>query len=76
MLVLTRKSEESIMIGNDIVVKVLKVQGNQVHIGISAPNKVKVYRHEIYEQIVNENRQAAKVQSDTKNKLQNLLALK
>ena len=59
MLILTRKSDESIVISNNIVVKVLRVHGNQVHLGITAPREVPVYRHEIYEQIRQENRNAA-----------------
>lgn len=55
MLILTRKSDESIIIGNNIKIKVLKVQGNQVHIGIDAPRELSVYREEIYEQIRKEN---------------------
>jgi len=63
MLILTRKSDESIIIGNNIEVKILKVQGNQVHIGIEAPRDVSIYRQEIYEQIRAENESA--VQSST-----------
>ena len=55
MLILTRKSDESIIIGNNIKIKVLRVQGNQVHIGIDAPRELSVYREEIYEQIRKEN---------------------
>ena len=55
MLILTRKSDESIIIGNNIKIKVLKVQGNQVHIGIDAPRELSVYREEIYEQILGPN---------------------
>ncbi|OGV48337.1 MAG: carbon storage regulator [Lentisphaerae bacterium GWF2_44_16] len=55
MLILTRKSDESIIIGNNIKIKVLKVQGSQVHIGIDAPRELSVYREEIYEQIRKEN---------------------
>jgi len=58
MLILTRKADESIIIGNDVVIKVLKVQGNQVHIGINAPRDISVYRHEIYTQVMNENKKA------------------
>jgi carbon storage regulator len=61
MLILTRKTDESIIIGNNVEVKILKLQGNQVHIGISAPREVSIYRKEIYEQIKNEN--ASAVQS-------------
>jgi carbon storage regulator len=58
MLILTRKLDESIIIGNDIEIKIVKVSGNQVHIGISAPKHITVYRHEIYEQVMNENKSA------------------
>lgn len=58
MLILTRKSDESIIIGNNIEIKILKVQGNQVHLGIEAPRDVSIYRQEIYEQIRAENESA------------------
>lgn len=58
MLILTRKSDESIIIGNNIKIKVLKVQGNQVHIGIEAPKEFSIYREEIFEQIRRENENA------------------
>lgn len=58
MLILTRKSDESIVIGNDIEVKVLRVQGGQVHIGIDAPREISVYRQEIFDQIKKENLKA------------------
>ena len=59
MLVLTRREDESIMIGDDIVVKVLDLKENQVKIGIVAPKSVAVHRQEIYEAIQAENAQAA-----------------
>ncbi len=62
MLILTRKSDESIIIGNNIKVKVLKVQGNQVHLGIDAPKDFSIFREEIFEQIRAENANA--VQND------------
>lgn len=55
MLILNRKLDESIMIGDDVEIKVIKVQGNQVLLGIKAPKNVSIYRHEIYEQVKNEN---------------------
>jgi carbon storage regulator len=51
MLVLTRKSNQSIMIGDDVEVTVLSVMGDKVRIGIEAPQKVPVYRKEIYLEI-------------------------
>lgn len=59
MLVLTRKENESIMIGDDIEVKVLDLKENQVKIGISAPKSVAVHRREVYLAILQENAQAA-----------------
>lgn len=58
MLVLSRKKDESIMIGDQIEIKILSVEGEQVKIGIVAPKNVKVYRSEVYEIIQNENKQA------------------
>lgn len=59
MLVLTRKENESIMIGNDIEVKVLDLKDNQVKLGIVAPRAVAVHRREVYLAIQAENAQAA-----------------
>jgi carbon storage regulator len=60
MLTLSRKVDESIMIGNEIEITVLEVKGDQVKIGISAPKSVPIYRKEIYLQIQESNREAAK----------------
>ena len=51
MLILTRKPQESIIIGNDIKVTVLTVRGSQVQIGIEAPRETKVNRKEIFDRI-------------------------
>ena len=59
MLVLTRKEDESIMIGDDIEVKVLDWKESQVKLGIVAPKSVAVHRREIYQAIQAENAQAA-----------------
>jgi carbon storage regulator len=59
MLVLTRKENESIMIGNEIEVKVLDLKDNQVKLGIVAPRSVAVHRREIYLAIQAENAKAA-----------------
>ena len=59
MLVLTRKENESIMIGNEIEVKVLDLKDNQVKLGIVAPRSVAVHRREVYLAIQAENAQAA-----------------
>jgi carbon storage regulator len=59
MLALSRKINESIIIGNDIELTVLEVKGDQVKIGISAPKSVPIYRKELYLQIKESNREAA-----------------
>ncbi|GMW03462.1 MAG: hypothetical protein AMXMBFR84_45960 [Candidatus Hydrogenedentota bacterium] len=59
MLVLTRKENESIMIGDDVCIKVLDLKENQVKIGIVAPKSVAVHRQEVYDAIKAENAKAA-----------------
>ena len=59
MLVLTRKPRQQIMIGDDIVINVVEVQGDNVRIAIDAPRSVKIYRGEIYRAIQEENKKAA-----------------
>jgi len=54
MLVLSRSVDEKIIIGNDVVVTVAKVHGNQVHIGIEAPVEIPVYREEYHQRILKE----------------------
>jgi len=59
MLVLTRKRDESIMIGDHIRVTVVEVRGDQVKLGIDAPRSIPVHREEVYREILEENRKAA-----------------
>ena len=60
MLVLTRKSGESLIIGDEVTVTVVEVRGNQVKIGIEAPDSIKIYREELLKKIMKENIEAAK----------------
>ncbi|WP_028129576.1 carbon storage regulator CsrA [Selenomonas sp. AE3005] len=59
MLVLTRKPRQQIMIGDNIVINVVEVQGDNVRIAIDAPRDIKIYRGEIYRAIQEENKNAA-----------------
>lgn len=67
MLILTRKVEESITIGNRITVSVLEVKGSQVKLGINAPKDIPVNRTEVYESIIHENIRASNAPQDLDN---------
>ena len=54
MLVLSRRKEESIMIGNNVEIKVISIGRNEIQLGIIAPKRVPVYRKEVYERISKE----------------------
>ena len=64
MLVLTRKSKETIRIGEDIEISVIAIEGEQVKLGISAPKSVEIHRKEIYDAIQLENSEAANLPVD------------
>jgi len=64
MLVLTRKAGESIRIGEDIEIIVSAVDQNKVKIGIRSPRHIPIYREEIYQKILAENRAAATLQHE------------
>ncbi len=59
MLILARKLNESIMIGDKVEISIIDIKGDQVKLGIQAPKNVKIYRQEVYQAIQAENRAAA-----------------
>ncbi|WP_102692930.1 carbon storage regulator CsrA [Rummeliibacillus pycnus] len=69
MLVLARKKGESIMIGDDIEVKIVGVEGDLIRLGITAPKSIKVYRSEVFESIQLENKQALNVSASFMEKI-------
>lgn len=69
MLVLTRKLGETIVIGDDIVIKVVDIHGKQIRLGIEAPTEITIFRGEIYERIQKEIKKASDV--NKKNKSEN-----
>lgn len=64
MLVLSRKSEESIILGQDIEIKILAIEEDRVKLGITAPKDIEIHRKEIYLQIQEENKTAGKQKID------------
>jgi carbon storage regulator len=60
MLILSRKINEKVVIGDDISISIIEIRGDQVRIGIDAPKKVKVFRQEVFDAIMAENKEALK----------------
>lgn len=69
MLLLNRKKGERIIIGDNIEITIIEVQGESVKLGIAAPRSVSVYRKEIYDDIVRSNRQAVDNMADIGEKI-------
>jgi carbon storage regulator len=61
MLVLSRQRDESIIIGDNIVVTIVDIRGDKVRLGIDAPTEIPVHRREVFEAIQRENQHAAKL---------------
>jgi carbon storage regulator len=59
MLILSRKINEKIMIGDDISVSIIEIRGDQVRLGVDAPKSIKVFRQEVFDAIRAENKAAA-----------------
>ncbi len=72
MLILARKENQSIMIGDDVEITVVSIKGDHIKIGIQAPKNIKVFRKEIFEEIQAANIEASKVKFDTLKEVGNL----
>ena len=67
MLVLSRHRDESIMIGDDVVITIVDIRGDKVRLGIDAPQNIPVHRQEVYDAIQRENQKAAQLRpADTR----------
>lgn len=64
MLVLSRHRDESIMIGDDVVITIVDIRGDKVRLGIEAPQDIPVHRQEVYDAIQRENRKASQVTTE------------
>lgn len=64
MLILSRKTDQSIKIGDDITITIIEIRGDQVKIGVEAPKNVKVFRQEVFNAIKSENAAASVVNTD------------
>lgn len=61
MLVLSRHRDESIMIGDDVMITIVDIRGDKVRLGIDAPQEIPVHRQEVYNAIKKENEKASKL---------------
>ncbi|WP_077369564.1 carbon storage regulator CsrA [Anaerosalibacter sp. Marseille-P3206] len=67
MLILSRKKDESIIIGNDIEITIIEIEDGKVKLGIDAPRNIDIHRKEIYLQIQEENQKASQSKIDMEN---------
>ncbi len=73
MLILSRKTDQQIKIGEDITITIIDIKGDQVKIGVEAPKMVKVFRQEVFNAIKNENTAASTVNNDVVDTISKIL---
>ncbi|TXJ46489.1 carbon storage regulator CsrA [Brachyspira pilosicoli] len=73
MLVLSRKINQSIVIGDNIEIMLVDIRGDQIKLGINAPRDVKIFRKEVYEEIESQNLEASKTNPEQLNILSNFV---
>lgn len=74
MLVLTRKAEEGIIIGDDVKITIIEIKGGSIRIGIDAPRHMKVHRQEVYDKIKEENQEATQWEMVDLSALSNMIS--
>ncbi|QSZ27967.1 carbon storage regulator CsrA [Aceticella autotrophica] len=72
MLILTRKIGQSVIIGEDIEIKILGIDGENISLGITAPKSLSIIRKELLD-VKDENKKAAVINKDTLNKIENII---
>jgi len=72
MLVLSRKIGESIIVGDEIEISIVDIQGDNIRIGINAPKNIKIFRKEVYKEIQAENQRASESLDKMKTEIQKL----
>lgn len=73
MLVLSRKTNQSIVIGDDVEIMVVDIKGDQIKLGIKAPRSIKVFRKEVYDDIEQQNKESMVKNADTLKSIGSLL---
>jgi carbon storage regulator len=74
MLVLTRKLGQAIVIGDSIEIAIVEIKGDQVRLGITAPKDIAIHRKEVYEQVLQENKQAAMADLESSDQIMEILS--
>ena len=73
MLILSRKTDQQIKIGDDFTLTIIEIRGDQVKIGVEAPKSIKVFRQEVFSAIKSENTAALNVNTDSIGALSKML---
>lgn len=76
MLILQRKKNQSIMIGDDVEIVITEIKGDHVKVGIKAPAQLSIFRKEIFEEIKSQNKAASTIESNTLDQLDSILSVK
>lgn len=75
-MILQRKKNQSIMIGDDVEIVITEIKGDHVKVGIKAPAQLSIFRKEIFEEIKSQNKAASTIESNTLDQLDSILSVK